>query len=253
MLEVSRGTEHWAQKANVRDDMNAVAKRLTAIANEDGSLQAARAGTAAFPTVFTLTVDETLEVSMSIPTDGPLAVLWSIHTDAFISAVESKNRYYQHLYYSGLTPKMVEARMRENVFWIVVPLFGSERVIPGLVHDFKPITREDIREERRRYGDFYNNFTREQATNPTLNFVVVPNGPGLPNFGNLDRWYERDSGEKVGAFTIYRVKLRPTNLRCGSNAILKEQTSDRCRGAGGLSRAGDLIFECAARTDHIGH
>ena len=98
--------------------------------------------------------------------------------------------------------------MRENVFWIVVPLFGSERVIPGLVHDFKPITRADIHEERRRYGQFYESFTREQAINPILNFVVVPDGLSLPNFGNIDRWYERDSGEKVGAFTIHRVKLR---------------------------------------------
>ena len=208
MLEVSNATEHWSQKAKVRDDINAVAKRLTVMANEDGSLAAARAGQTAFPTVFTLAVDETLEVSMSLPTDGSLAVLWSIHTDAFLSPAESKERYYRHLYYSGLTPKMVEQRMRENVFWIVVPIFGSERVIPGLVHNFRPITREDIVEERRRYAEFYNNFTREHATKPTLNFVVVPDGPGLPNFGNLDRWYERDSGEKIGAFTIHRVKLR---------------------------------------------
>lgn len=208
-LEVFRATGHWAQKEKLRDDLFAVAQRLTAIANEDGTLAAARAGQAAFPTVFTLTVDEALEVSMSFPSYSPMAVLWSLHSDAFISPRESRDRYYQHLYYSGLTPKMVEARMRENVFWVVVPLFGSERVVPGLVHDFKPITRADIQEERRRYADFYNNFTRERAINPTLKFVVVPDGLGLPNFGNLDRWYERDSGEKVGAFTIYRVRLRP--------------------------------------------
>ena len=41
MLEVSRATEHWSQKAKLRDDMNAVAKRLTAMAKEDGMLQAA--------------------------------------------------------------------------------------------------------------------------------------------------------------------------------------------------------------------
>ena len=110
------------------------------MANEDGSAQAAFAGKASFPTVFTLTVDETLEISKSIPTDGPLAVLWSLHSDAFIGAAESKERFYRHLYYSGLTPKMVEARMRENEFWVNVPLFGSERVVPGLVPEFKPVT-----------------------------------------------------------------------------------------------------------------
>ena len=209
MYEVATATERREQNAKRRDEFRAVNKRLAEMANEDGSVQAARAGKAFFPTVFTLTVDETLEVSKSIPTDGPLAVLWSLHSDAFIGAVESKERYYRHLYYCGLTPKMVGARMRENEFWVNVPLFGSERVVPGLVPDFKPVTIPEIEEERRRYADFYNNFTRQHAVEPTLNFVVVPDGPGLPNLSNLDRWYERDSGQRVGAFTIYRVKLRP--------------------------------------------
>ena len=207
-FEVVTATGRRAQNANVRDEFRAVTKRITAMAYEDGSAQAALAGKASFPTVFTLTVDETLEICQSIPTDGPLTVLWSLHSDAFISAAESKARFYRHLYYSGLTPKMVEARMRKNEFWVNVPLFGSERVVPGLVTDFKAVTIPEIMEERRRYAGFYNNFTPEDAVQPTLNFVVVPDGPGLPNLANLDRWYERDSGQKVGAFTIYRVKLR---------------------------------------------
>lgn len=209
MREVSGAAERGAQKARLRDDVLAVAKRMTALANEDGSLQAAFAGKTPFPTVFTLAVDEILEVSMSIPSDSPLAVLWSLHSDAFIAPEKSKERFYRHLYYSGLTPKMVAARMREKEFWVVVPVFGTERVTEGLVPDFKPVTIDEIQEERRRYADFYSNFTREKAADPTLNFVVVPNGPGLPNFDNLDRWYEREGGQKVGAFTIYRVKLRP--------------------------------------------
>lgn len=209
MYEVATATERRAQNAKLRDDFRAVTKRLAEMANEDGSVQAARAGTAFFPTVLTVTVDETLEVSKSIPTDGPLAVLWSLHSDAYIGAVESKERFYRHLYYSGLTPKMVGAHMRENEFWVNVPLFGSDRMVPGLVPDFKPVTIPEIAEERRRYADFYNNFTRQHAAEPTLNFVIVPDSSGLPNLANLDRWYERDSGQRVGAFTIYRVKLRP--------------------------------------------
>jgi len=204
MREVSVAAERGQQKAKLRDDVVAVAKRTSAMAIEDGSL----ADKSQFPTVFTLAVDETLELSQAIPTDSPMAVLWSLHSDAFIGLAESKERFYRHLYYSGLTPKMVGARMRDDEFWVLVPLFGSERVVEGLVPDFKPITLDEIQEERRRYADFYN-FTREHAANPILSFVVVPNGPALPNFDNLDRWYERDSGEEVGAFTIYRVKLRP--------------------------------------------
>lgn len=208
-VEVSSATERRARKEKLRDDLYAVAKHLTAMANEDGSLAAARAGMTGFPTVFTPAVDENLEIFMSIPSYSPMAVLWSLHSDAYITPGESKERYYRHLYYSGLTPKMVGSRMRENVFWIVVPLFGSDRVVPGLVNDFKPITFSEIEEERRRYADFYNRFTLNEAMTPTLNFVVIPSGPDTLNFDNLDRWYERDGGHRIGAFTIHRVKLRP--------------------------------------------
>lgn len=209
MYEVASATQRRAQNAKVRDQFRAVTKRIAALANEDGSARAALAAKAPYPTVFTLTIDETLEISKSIPTDGPLAVLWSLHSDAFIGPAESKERFYRHLYYCGLTPKMVGARMRENVFWVNVPLFGSERVVPGLVSEFHRLTLPEMEAERRRYADFYNNFTRQQAAEPLLNFVVIPDGPGLPNLANLDRWYERDSGQKVGPFTIYRVTLRP--------------------------------------------
>jgi hypothetical protein len=208
LIEVSNATERRTQMATQRDDVVAVAKRLTAMANEDGSLQAARMGQAPYPTVFTMAVDETLEASIGIPSDSPLAVLWSLHSHAFIGLAASKERFYRQLYYSGMTPKQLSVALRENEFWVVLPLFGAERRVRGLVTDFKPVTREEIQAEHDSYTEFYNNFAREQATSPMLNFVIAPDGLNLPNFANLDRWYERDTGQRVGSFTIYRVKLR---------------------------------------------
>lgn len=209
LFGVSEAAARREPQAQLRDDMRAVAERLTAMANEDGSAPAALAGHAPFPTVFTYAVDERLEASIAIPSDSPMAILYSLHSHAFIGVSESKERFYRHLYYTGMTPKKVGVAMREREFWVVAPLLGPERVVRGLVPVQKPITLDEIHAERQQYADFYNNFSREQAANPTLNFVVVPNGPDLPNFANLDHWYERDSGQKVGAFTIYRVKLRP--------------------------------------------
>jgi hypothetical protein len=41
--------------------------------------------------------------------------------------------------------------------------------------------------------------------------VVTPVGEEL-SLGNLDRWYERDAGERIGKFMFYRVKLRDEEL-----------------------------------------
>jgi len=31
---------------------------------------------------------------------------------------------------------------------------------------------------------------------------------GSFDFSNIDHWYERDGGERVGAYVLYRVKLK---------------------------------------------
>jgi hypothetical protein len=107
-----------------------------------------------------------------------------------------------------LSPKEVATGMTERRFIVLAPLFGVERIIEGLSANPKPISVEEMGEELRRYTDYSDHFSIEQATHPKINFVVVPNGDAQPNFGNLEKWYERDAGEKVGIFTIYRVKLR---------------------------------------------
>jgi len=208
IVEVSDITKRDSAKARLRDEVLPVARRLTAMTREDGSLQAALAGEKPFPVVYA----STLDASGSIPSDSPLAVLWALHTPASgVSLAESKERFYHYLYYSGLSPKEVAVGMAQGRFIVLAPLFGVERVIEGLSPDAKRITNDEMREELRRYADFSDHFTWEQAIHPTLNFVVVPNGEAQPNFLNLDRWYERDGGEKVGIFTIYRVRLRPHN------------------------------------------
>ncbi|MCM3870762.1 MAG: hypothetical protein ND895_08720 [Pyrinomonadaceae bacterium] len=208
VVEVSDITQRDSLKARLRDEVLPVAYRLTAMAREDGSLAAALAGSGPFPVVYA----STLDVSGSIPSDSPLAVLWALHTPASgVSLAESKERFYLYMYYSGLSQKELATAMAQGQFIVLAPLFGVERVIEGLAPDQKPIAVHEMREELRRYTDFSANFTREQASHPTLSLVVVPSGDARPNFGNLDKWYERDAGEEVGIFTIYRVKLRPQN------------------------------------------
>jgi hypothetical protein len=54
-------------------------------------------------------------------------------------------------------------------------------------------------------------FSREHASNPRLSYLVTPIGEE-PSLANLDRWYERDAGERIGEFMFYRVRLRDEEL-----------------------------------------
>jgi hypothetical protein len=37
---------------------------------------------------------------------------------------------------------------------------------------------------------------------------LVVRADGEPDYANLDRWYQRDAGERIGGFVLYRLKLR---------------------------------------------
>jgi hypothetical protein len=209
VVEVSDITSRDSAQARLRDDVVPVARRLNSMIKEDGSFAAALAGKAPYPVVYV----STLDVSKSISSDSAVAVLWALHTPACgVSLSESKQRFYQYMYYSGLSPREVATGLAERRFIVLAPLFGVERIIEGLSPDPKPISIDEMREELRRYTDYSDHFSYTDATHPQLSFVVVPNGEAQPNFSNIEKWYERDAGEKVGIFTIYRVKLREASL-----------------------------------------
>jgi hypothetical protein len=217
VVEVSDITSRDSAQARLRDEVMPVARRLDTIIKADGSFAAALAGKAPYPVVYV----STLDVSKSIPSDSAVSVLWALHTPACgVSLTESKERFYQYMYYSGLSPREVATGMAEERFIVLAPLFGVERIIEGLVENPKPISVEEMRDEIRRYTEYSDHFSTTQATHPQLSFVVVPSGEAQPNFGNLDKWYERDAGETVGIFTVYRVKLRgSTSMPAGENAV----------------------------------
>ncbi|PYS65780.1 MAG: hypothetical protein DMF76_01985 [Acidobacteria bacterium] len=206
IVEVSDITSRDAAVARLRDEILPVSRRLNNMVRDDGSFAAARAGKAPYPVVYV----STLDAVRSIGTASPLAVLWTLHTPACgVSLTESKERFYQYMYYSGLTPQEIGTGMLQARFIVLAPLFGPERIVEGLISDPKPITTDEMAEELRHYIEYAEHFSIAQATHPQLNFVVVPNGEAKPSLNNLDKWYERDAGEQVGLFTIYRVKLRP--------------------------------------------
>ena len=186
----------------IRNDAMAVALRLDGLASDP---VAARSRNEAHPVVlFTdvLPADD-------LPTVAPQAVLWARHMHVFsgVTLDENKERFYQYLYYTGVTEQILRGALANRDFYYILPLFGWERANANLTVNWRPITQEEIYKELSAYAAYYHSFNRERASQPTLSYVVTSHRLNT-DLSNLDRWYERDQGERIGAHTLYRLKLR---------------------------------------------
>jgi hypothetical protein len=151
-----------------------------------------------------------LLVADGLPTDAPQPVLWAPHMLVFsgVTNAESKERFYQYLYYTGIDEHELRRILTEGGrYGFAAAIFGFERVIAGLSDDPRPITDEELENELRSYSAYRAAFTYERAAATRLYYLVVP-ADAEPDLSNLDRWYERDAGQRVGKFKLYRVKLR---------------------------------------------
>ena len=70
-----------------------------------------------------------------------------------------------------------------------------------------PITPDELRAKSREYLRYSESFDRSRAASPKLSYVIVHANDDY-DFRNLDRWYQRDAGERIGSFILYRVTLR---------------------------------------------
>jgi len=149
------------------------------------------------------------KVAVILPTFAPQAVLWAPHFDFLnLRPGESRQRFYEYLYYTGVEENKLTKDLREPMSTVAAAAFGHERVIPDLAVKPKPITDDEIVGQVSEYKQFYSTFSREQAIQHILSYVIVPIDGG-PDLTNLDRWYQRDQGERIGGYILYRVQLRP--------------------------------------------
>ncbi|HEY0083449.1 MAG TPA: hypothetical protein VGB61_11700, partial [Pyrinomonadaceae bacterium] len=108
---------------------------------------------------------------------------------------------------TGVAPENLRAFLDANPL-VIYKLFGAERVLPRLTTGYAPLTAAEVEREREMYAAYVAAFTRAQAARPALSFVVT-SPERAHDLSQLDRWYERDAGERVGRYTIHRVRLRP--------------------------------------------
>ena len=69
------------------------------------------------------------------------------------------------------------------------------------------MTETEIETEVQNYASFCQNYNLETAARNKISYVVI-DAVYNQDFTNLDRWYERDAGERIGKFILYRVKLK---------------------------------------------
>jgi hypothetical protein len=146
--------------------------------------------------------------STYLPSFSSQAVLWSTHIVMFpdIDSEENQQRLFEFVYFHNYSAAELKNSL-ENDFLLPLGFFGHGRVFPELTTDSNPITEIEKDDIVRKYDEFAQNFSSDDAKRYELSFVVVRNNSNN-DLSAIDRWYDRDSGEKFGPYTLYQVKLR---------------------------------------------
>lgn len=204
VYELRSPSEIYLAHNRLRDQAQPAIRRLKELARSTSTATTSTAGTLDYPIVFS--TDDFL--SETLPTHTPLGVLWARHMYVFsgVSWEENKERFYNQLYFIGIDRARFSVLIRED-FQFLLTLFGWERANHNLTVNPQPVTDEEINAEIVNYSNYLAAFDSERAARPLISYIVTPEAT-QPDFSNLDRWYERDTGERVGKYIIYRVKIR---------------------------------------------
>jgi hypothetical protein len=199
-FEATETTVFWDDVNVQRDDAMPVNLRLRELA--DGKIGAARSET-------TINL-ESLQAD-SQPTVAPQPVLWARHQHTFAgleSWDENKLRYYQLLYFADLDAAWLKRALTGCAdIEACMALFGWDRFNARLSADARPLTAPEIDEEVKNFEQFSANFGPASLGDVKLSYVVAFADAG-DQFVNIDRWYERDSGEQLGKYLLYKLKPR---------------------------------------------
>ena len=184
-------------EANVERDLALpVAKRLEELAREHPD-----------PHRMTVLAYDMIQAD-DLPSVAPQNVLWARHQHVFagMSWEENKERYYQFLYYLGVDERGLDYLLK-NDFVSQIALFGWGRHTDRLSSEAKPLTYGEVGTEVRKYAEYRRSFGISQAMKPLLSYAIV-NNEAETDLSSMDRWYERDAGETIGKYTLYKLRLR---------------------------------------------
>jgi hypothetical protein len=194
--EVALAASVGWQRNLANDEFRPVAARLAALARSEPASTA------------TVLVSD-LPLADRLPTDAPQPLLWAPRMLVFpgVSDVEDHERFFRQLYYLGYDQTMIWSALEKRDWNFYVGFFSYARISPVVTGNASPITPDEINAQINDYLNYANSFDRSRAASPALSYVVVPSSEHI-DWQNLDRWYQRDTGERIGDFILYRVTLR---------------------------------------------
>lgn len=140
------------------------------------------------------------------PTIAPQGVLWSEHLylSGNLSSEEHQKRYFLFSYFQGKTPDKIRFMLQSCPNEECRALIGW-RVNPTLSFYSSQVTNDEINLIVEKYSQFIQNISAEEALNPTISYLILPQNWKI-DLSNFERWYEKENGEQIGNFTLYKVK-----------------------------------------------
>jgi MFS family permease len=189
------------------DEMVPVLLRLREQAEHDGTWEGLRNHGKAPALVFS----PEYRFSVLLPTWAPQGAL--LATGQGLSEAAPKEQLYAHLYYCGRNRDYLRELLNDRTgdpygtYYAKTTIFGPERGVAFLNQDVQPIVQDEIEKEVSAYESFSDSFSRNDVLKLPLGYAVTPSDVEF-DFSHIDLWYERDAGVSVGAYTLYRLKLR---------------------------------------------
>jgi len=211
LMEVSLPAYARSAVGIVEDQMVPVLLRLKELAWRDGSL----AGLRAEGKIGGLVFSPHVQVMGLLPTWAPQGTLLGAGALDFGSATQTdrKELLYLQLYYCEVDAARYREFLNERSddsymnFYAPSVIFGDQRILNILSSNSKSIKRDEIEEEVRAYQRYQNSFSRERVLQRPLLYLVT-RMDRQSVLSHIDLWYERDDGERIGAYNLYRLKLR---------------------------------------------
>jgi len=186
--------------------------RLKELAKEDGTVSDLRTKGQASTLVFSPSV-ALIALLPTWTSQGTLLDVTGVDSGN-MTREERKEFFYMHLYYSNAETEALRKvlngtpdKSHDELSSARSVIFGHDRIYPALNSQFQPLRQDEIEREIQTYQTYVNTFSREEVIKRAIAYAVVPADVNF-DFIRLDHWYERDAGEPVGAYTLYRLKLR---------------------------------------------